>query len=95
MSSKVAHEEKQRVRNTFRAEEYLNPDELDKLDELTKKYDVQRKAIIAKARERWIQENKAKLESERIAKKVEKLKEECLCYETLLRVKGFEARKGE
>lgn len=95
MSSKVAHEEKQRVRNTFRAEEHLDADELDKLDELTKEYHVQRKAIIAKARERWIRENKAKLESERIAKKVEKLKEECKYYETLLSVKEFEARKGE
>ena len=40
MSSKVAHEEKQRVRNTFRVEEHLNADELDKLDELTKEYHV-------------------------------------------------------
>lgn len=65
MSSKVAHEERQRVRNTFRAEERLNADELDKL------------------------------ESERIAKKVEKVNEECKYYETLLSVKEFEARKGE
>lgn len=94
MSSNVAQKE-QRKRNTFRAEEHLNEEELEQLDELTREYHVQRKAIIAKARERWIRENKAKLESERIAKKVEKLKEECKYYETLLSVKEFEARKGE
>lgn len=95
MSSKVAHEEKQRVRNTFRVEEHLNADELDKLDELTKEYHVQRKAVIDKARARWIQENKSKLEQERIAKKIEKLNEECKYYERLLSIKEFEARKGE
>lgn len=95
MSSKVAHEEKQRVRNTFRAEEHLNSEELVELDNLHLEYYTKRKAVIAKARERWIQENKAKLEQERIAKKVEKLKEECKYYEKMLTVKEFEARKGE
>lgn len=74
MSSKVAHEEKQRVRNTFRAEEHLNADELDKLDELTREYHVQRKAVIAKARERWIEENKKKLRVERLKKEIERSK---------------------
>lgn len=74
MSSKVAHEEKQRVRNTFRAEEHLNAEELDKLDELTREYHVQRKAVIAKARERWIEENKKKLRAERLKKEIERSK---------------------
>lgn len=94
MSSNVAQNE-QRKRNTFRAEEHLNEEELEQLDELTKEYHVQRKAIIAKARERWIQENKAKLEQKRIANKIEKLKEECKYYEKMLAVKELRTKKGE
>lgn len=73
MSSNVAQNE-QRKRNTFRAEEHLNEEELEQLDELTKEYHVQRKAIIAKARERWIEENKKKLRAEKLKKEIEKSK---------------------
>lgn len=73
MSSNVAQKE-QRKRNTFRAEEHLNEEELEQLDELTKEYHVQRKAIIAKARERWIEENKNKLRAEKLKKEIEKSK---------------------
>lgn len=73
MSSNVAQKE-QRKRNTFRAEEHLNEEELEQLDELTREYHVQRKAIIAKARERWIEENKKKLRVERLKKEIEKSK---------------------
>lgn len=68
MSSNVAQKE-QRKRNTFRAEEHLNEEELEQLDELTKECRVQRKAIIAKARERWIEENKNKLRAEKLKKR--------------------------
>lgn len=73
MSSNVAQKE-QRKRNTFRAEEHLNEEELEQLDELTREYHVQRKAIIAKARERWIEENKKKLRVEKLKKEIEKSK---------------------
>lgn len=73
MSSNVAQKE-QRKRNTFRAEEHLNEEELEQLDELTKECRVQRKAIIAKARERWIEENKNKLRAEKLKKEIEKSK---------------------
>lgn len=73
MSSNVAQNE-QRKRNTFRAEEHLNEEELEQLDELTKECHVQRKAIIAKARERWIEENKKKLRAEKLKKEIEKSK---------------------
>lgn len=73
MSSNVAQKE-QRKRNTFRAEEHLNEEELEQLDELTREYHVQRKAIIAKARERWIEENKKKLRVEKLKKEIDKSK---------------------
>lgn len=73
MSSNVAQKE-QRKRNTFRAEEHLNEEELEQLDELTREYHVQRKAIIAKARERWIEENKKKLRVEKLKKEIERSK---------------------